>query len=234
MSPDYHTSSPPPNFQPPNQGTPAPFYVAGAEIPANTAPAPLQTYPLRPGAGPSGPPGADQAGGRQPAPITTATSPPPQAPSQFNPYAQSNQRPTSTYGAQELATSVYDTPISPNAQNPINPAAPYSPDDPYNQPPSAPAPLAQPTPPVQGQSQYQSYQPPQGHGQGYDGAPSAPTGAPPPVPQGVGRPDSISPPPGSPYDARQGLPSQANSQPQYRPYVPPSEPSAPGPADYYR
>lgn len=221
-SPDYHASSPPPNSQRPNQ-TPAPFYVAGAEIPPN-APAPLN-LPVRHSVGPPGPPGAEQAGRppAQPAPLNTSS--PGQPPSQYAPYAQPNQRPTSTYGAQELATSVYDTPISPNAQN-INPAAPYSPDDPYNAPPP-PGPLSKPTPPEPSQP-YQGFQPPQGH----DG-PSAPTGAPPPVPQGA-RPDSISPPPAAPYDARQGLPSQVGAQPQYKPYVPPSEPSAPGPADYYR
>ncbi|KAL2109181.1 hypothetical protein VUR80DRAFT_2835 [Thermomyces stellatus] len=224
---DYHVSSPPPGSQRPNQTTPAPFYVAGSEIPAN-APAPLN-LPVRQSGGPSGPPGQEQGGGRppaQPTPLNTSSPGPP--PAQYAPYSQSSQRPTSTYGAQELATSVYDSPISANAQD-INPAAPYSPDDPYNAPPStAPGPLSQAPLPPPSQPQYQGYQPPS-----HDGPHSAPSGAPPPAP-GAARPDSISPPPGGSYDARQGLPSQVASQQQYKPYVPPPEPSAPGPADYYR
>ncbi|SPN99032.1 related to protein HSE1 [Cephalotrichum gorgonifer] len=224
---DYHPSSPPPNFQRPNQATPTPFYAAGSEPPA-TNPTPLP-YSLRPGAAPSAPPGAEPAGAQHPS--HNNTSSPAQPPTQYAPYSPPNQRPASTYGAQELATSVYDTPISPNPQNPLNPASPYSADDPYNAAP--PASLAQPAPPAQGQPSqppYQGYPP-----QGYDGAPSAPAGAPPPVPQATARPDSISPPPGGQYDARQGLPSQVGAQPHYKPYVPPSEPSAPpGPADYYR
>ncbi|PKS05046.1 hypothetical protein jhhlp_008413 [Lomentospora prolificans] len=220
---DYHGASPPPtHFQRPNQAaTPAPFYVAGSEIPSAS-----QQYPVRPGPTAGAPPG-------QPARINTSSPPP--AANQYAAY-QANQTPGSTYGAQELATSIYDTPISPTNHNSLNPAAPYSPDDPYNAP--NPGPLAQPTPPANAQPsqpQYQGYNP----SQGYDGTPSAPSGAPPPIPQALapGRPENaVSPPPGGTFDARHGLPSQANnSQHQYKPYVPPSaEPSAPGPADYYR
>ncbi|KEZ38857.1 Class E vacuolar protein-sorting machinery protein hse-1 [Scedosporium apiospermum] len=233
---DYHGVSPPPgNFQRPSQATPAPFYVAGAEIPSGGnphAPSQQQSYPIRPGPTSSGSAG-------QPAPINTSSPPP--ASNQYTAYSQVNQRPGSTYGAQELATSVYDSPIAPHNQNSLNPAAPYSPDDPYN-PPNAGGPLAQPTAPAAhaqpSQPQYQSYNPSQNQAQ-YDGAPPAPSGAAPPVPQALapGRPENaVSPPPGGLYDARQGLPSQAgNGHPQYKPYVPPSsEPSAPGPADYYR
>lgn len=213
--PHYQASSPPPNnFQP--QGTPAPFYVAGAEVPSH-APSqpqqPPQQYPPRDDTPSLGPPG-----GKQPAPVNPSSPPPqtftpyshPQQPPPQNaaPYAQvpnqqqQQQRPQSTYGAQELATSVYDSPIAPH--NPT--AAPF------------------------GQQQYQSYNPPD------QAPPPAPTGqAPPP-------PNSMSPAPlqpgGAAYDARHGLPSQGAPvdsrppQPQYKPYVPPGD--GPSPNDYYR
>ncbi|KAF7559082.1 hypothetical protein G7046_g5077 [Stylonectria norvegica] len=220
--PAYQTSSPPPNFQ--SQG--APFYVAGTEVPAHNAggPPPGQQYPPR-----DQTPGLPN-NGKQPAPISTSppnqnytpySQPPPQS---NNPYAQSapgQQRPTSTYGAQELATSVYDSPIAPS-----NPGAganyssgAYSPDE-----ASAPPPGQYTQQQQQQTPQYQSYNPPDQ--------------APPPVPSGQA---PLPLQPGGPaFDARQGLPSQAagGSQQQYKPYVPPGGPtdaaSAPAPGDYYR
>lgn len=213
--PPFQTSSPPPNLQS-SQGNAPPFYVAGAEVPAT------QQYPPR---------NQTPADGRQPAPINT--SPPPaqtyqpySVPMQDNnPYSQPPlNRPTSTYGAQELATSVYDSPIAPANHSLQNSAtyssSVYSPDEvansnsfgaQHNQPPA----------------QYQSYNPQ---------APPAPTEQPPQPPQNVMTPPPLQP--GGPaYDSRHNLPSQsqAGGSQQYKPYVPPGEgPSAPAPNDYYR
>ncbi|CRK23942.1 hypothetical protein BN1723_003081 [Verticillium longisporum] len=149
----------------------------------------------------------------------------------------------STYGAQELATSVYDSPIAPH--NPNSTAAyststNYAPDDQYKQhntSQGAPqSPQHQPS-----QPQYHSYQPSSAP-PGQDHYGSAPSQAPPPIPTGA-PPSAPAPlqPAGSAYDARQGLPSQTGTspQPQYKAYVPPGGPppnegpSAP-PSDYYR
>ncbi|KAH6894321.1 hypothetical protein B0T10DRAFT_589843 [Thelonectria olida] len=213
--PHFQTSSPPPNFQPPGQGNVAPFYVAGAEVPAN------QQYPPR-----------DQAAadGRQPAPLNT--SPPPaqtyqpysQPPQDNNPYSQPPlNRPTSTYGAQELATSVYDSPIAPNNPHSAGTysSSVYSPDEIANNSSFA---AQQHQPPAQ----YQSYNPQ---------APPAPTEQPPQPPQGVMTPPPLQP--GGPaYDSRHNLPSQSQAgggPQQYKPYVPPGDaPSAPAANDYYR
>lgn len=76
---------------------------------------------------------------------------------------------------------------------------------------------------TQQQPSYQSYQP-------HQQPPSQ-------QPQNVMTPPPLQPS-GPNYDGRQNLPSQsgAGSGGQYRPYAPPgsSEPSAPGPNDYYR
>jgi len=239
----YPTSSPPPNF-PGRAGatSAAPFYVAGAEVPSDAA--------TRPGPGPGAPqqayPPRDQtprlpSTGKAPAPINTSPPPPTNAYSAYAPPLATQQRPQSTYGAQELATSVYDSPIAPH--NPNSAAtyssSVYSPDDPYGSAPGGPAAVAGATATGVPAPHYQSYQPPAPAG--YDGPlggapPPVPTGAAPPIP-GVpqGRPQSM-----LPHDARSSLPSQmgAGGQPQYKPYVPPvaegpSAPSAP-PSDYYR
>ncbi|KAI9151656.1 Class E vacuolar protein-sorting machinery protein HSE1 [Paramyrothecium foliicola] len=230
--PQYQTSSPPPNFAPPNQPTPAPFYVAGAEVPSH-GPGGQQ-----PG-GQQYPPPRDTrlpSGGNPPAPLNTSppaqnytpySQPPPQNPNNDS-YSQvppGQQRPQSTYGAQELATSVYDSPIAPH--DPASAAnfasSAYTQDDPDSRNPVAPP------GPYAHQPQYQSYNPP--------------TQAPPPVPTGQAPPpshDPLAPAPlnvsSPPLDARHGLPSQAGGAPQYKPYVPPSDdgPSAPAPNDYYR
>lgn len=207
--PPYHTSSPPPNFQLPNQGTAPPFYVAGSEVPSHHHAPSNQQYPPREET-PQKPP-------INPAPNTT--SPPPQHYNSYSqtsgptpgphstPYSQSSQQggqPQSTYGAQELATSVYDSPIAP-----LNPQFSDAPNAPPPGPPAAA---------YAGQPQYQSY--------------AAPDQAPPPVP--TGQPPQIPQDAQPGLDSRQGLPSQ---QPQYKPYVPPGGidgPSAPAPNDYYR
>lgn len=215
QQPQYPTTSPPPNFQqqPPQHGT-APFYVAGAEVPTHAAqqqPPPQQQqqqYPPR-----------DQtpripSSGKPPAPISTSPAP---VGHTYTPYSPQSQppaqggRPQSTYGAQELATSVYDSPIAPQ-----NPAPNF-----YSQQQEEPKPSATYGQAPPQQQQYHSYAPP------------APAQGPPPVPTGQ--------PPSIPYDARQGLPSQAPpapSEPQYKPYVPPgAQPDPAGassPVDYYR
>ncbi|KAJ9151211.1 Class e vacuolar protein-sorting machinery protein hse1 [Pleurostoma richardsiae] len=260
--PQYPPSSPSPNFQRPGTA-PAPFYVVGAEVPPAGGPAPAQQqqYPPR-----------DQGGrvpsaGKQPAPIQTS-SPPPVAgsyapyPQQPPPQAPGQQRPQSTYGAQELATSVYDSPIA--THNPNSAAtyssSVYSPEDAYAAATASPsAPQAPSQPQYQAYSYGQQQPPPQAqqqqqhpYGHGYDtGGPSSdvagappppqPTGQAPPVP-GSMQPGVLTPPPlqpgGPAYDARQTLPSQAQpqgQQPQYKAYVPPPQGEAPSaPGDYYR
>ncbi|TEA11428.1 Autophagy-related protein 13 [Colletotrichum sidae] len=249
--PQYSQSTPSPGFQRPAQATPAPFYSAGAEVPSAGAapPAPSQHYPQRE------PNQRLPSTGKGPAPINTS-SPPPVNP--YSAYSQPpDQRPQSTYGAQELATSVYDSPIA--AHNPSSAAtytsSVYSQEDPYNNPTSpvvgtstvtAPppssyqssAPAGQPSqPPQPQQPKYQSYQPPSAPAQdNYNNAPTqapppVPTGAAPPIP-GAGRTGALTPPPlqpgGPAYDARQGVSGQG-AQPQYRAYVPPGA-AADGPS----
>lgn len=192
-------------------------------------PAGSQPYPPR---------NESPSNGKQPAPINTST------PGQnFNPYnqAQSNNpygqapmggRPGSTYGAQELATSVYDSPIATNNPQPLAPSATfsssvYSPEEPNENataPPSGPYGGHQQQP-----QQYQSYNPSQ--------APPMPTGSAPPPPQSVMTPPPLQPGNAAGYDARHGLPSQGGGggQNQYKPYVPPGDgPSAPAPDSYYQ
>ncbi|KAI8682709.1 hypothetical protein LRP88_05332 [Fusarium phalaenopsidis] len=219
--PQYQASSPPPNFQNQGQNPQAPFYVAGAEVPPGS-----QHFPPRDEA---------PAGGKQPAPISTSPaqnyapySHPPQG---ANPYAQGpvGGRPGSTYGAQELATSVYDSPIATNNPASTYPGPAYSPDETADNATAPPGPY---TSQQQQQPQYQSYNP---HGQ----APPAPTGSAPPPPQSVMTPPPLQPGNAAAYDARHGLPSQSGGagggQPQYKPYVPPGDgPSAPAPDSYYQ
>ncbi|KAL2759466.1 hypothetical protein ACRALDRAFT_2038323 [Sodiomyces alcalophilus JCM 7366] len=211
--------SPSPNLRRPSQPAPAPFYVAGTEVPSQPAhPEPRQ----------------------QPEPIQTSSPPPIPTPS--NPYGAyphqpSDQHRQSTYGAQELATSVYDSPIAP--QNPMSAATysspAYSPDDQNTNAGSGSANAPTPAAFQPSQPSYQSYQPPsapQAAPDGYSSAPSqapppVPTGAPPSAPSGSDRTNVFTPPPlrpgGAAYDARQGLPSQNGgpASPQYKAYVPP-------------
>lgn len=174
QQPHYHQgASPPPNFQ--SQATPVPFYVAGSEVPAQPQGGAPQQYPPR-----------EQSPrlnshGKQP------TSPPPQsynpyslpaAQDQTNPYSQAplgQQRPHSTYGAQELATSVYDSPIAPHSASfsPQHPGPAYSQEDlgahsganapsaPYAQQPTQPQQYHGFNPPDQAPPPVPSAQPPQ-------------------------------------------------------------------------
>ena len=237
----YQVSSPPPNFAPQHQGAPAPFYVAGSEVPSQHGQRPPQPqehqYPPREETPHHQPGGVQSAPGE--------TSPPPQHYTPYSqplggpnspPYSQAppgQGRPQSTYGAQELATSVYDSPIAPQHPQHNNTwsSSVHSPDDPPPQEnASAPPPAGYSGPPS-----YQHYPPPDQQ------APPVPTGQPPGPPQ-----EGMAPPPlqpgGAAFDARQGLPSQSapggQQPPQYLPYVPPGAnldgPSAPPPSDYYR
>ena len=239
--PQYPPTSPSPNLQRPG-ATPAPFYMAGAEVPPQGGPPPNhQQYPPR-----------DQAqrlpsGGKQPAPIQT--SPPPSAQG-YAPYAQPQgpnnhgPRPQSTFNnPQELSTSAYDSPV---AQHNPNSAATYSssvyspenydapaPAGPSFPPPGGNGPSAPGQPPHAGYQTYTAYQPPtqpppQAPYAGYDAAPDSappqPLGNPPPIPQS--RPQQhgvLTPPPlhpsGPAYDSRQNLPSRMGGA---------GPPSAPG------
>lgn len=205
----YQASSPPPNFQPPNHAAGAPFYIGGAEVPSQGGSQPSQAqqqqYPPRD-------PTPRIPSSTKPVAPNSTSPPPAQNFAPYNPQTQQQnmypqqqqQRPQSTYGAQELATSVYDSPITPHNPNSFYPAPGGPPDDgnaiqspsaggpsaPYNAAPSQPS-----------QPQYHSYAPPDQ--------------APPPVPQGQ---------PPQP-------PSQPQYKP-YVPPGASNEPSAP--SDYYR
>ncbi|KAI1387818.1 uncharacterized protein F4822DRAFT_407681 [Hypoxylon trugodes] len=140
----YHQpTSPPPNFQRPTPA-PAPFYLQGAEVPAQASQPPPQQYPPR-----------DQqpsriAVGKQPAPLQTS-SPPPQA---YQAYSQAppqaGQRPQSTYGnPQELATSAYDSPVATTGnigRSDTYTSSVYSQEDPYASSPTNLGPSAPPVP----------------------------------------------------------------------------------------
>ncbi|KAF3055054.1 Class E vacuolar protein-sorting machinery protein HSE1 [Daldinia childiae] len=258
----YQATSPPPSFQRLTPA-PAPFYLQGAEVPAQANQQPPQQYPPR-----------DQpsriAAGKQPAPLQTS-SPPPQAYQAYSQPAQAEQRPQSTYGnPQELATSAYDSPIA-ATHNPSRPdpysASVYSQEDPYATSPTATAPSAPSAPvpsappgPAQGvptplaiashpsapsQPQYSAYNPNVQRQDSYDAPsqiPPQPTGSAPPIPQGVQPPSNVMTPPplhpgGLAFDARQSLPSQAPlgqpQQPQYKAYVPPGNEPS-APQDFYR
>ncbi|KAK3381665.1 VHS domain-containing protein [Podospora didyma] len=208
----YPPSSPSPNFHRPNAATPAPFYVAGAQVPSQ----PAQSAPQNP----QQPPPQQQqygqrpqeqrqpSGGKQPAPIHTSSPPPPT--NQYPPYQAppAGIRPQNTYGnggaPQELSTSAYDSPIA----GPHHTSTPYSPDDPYAAasplggppnapsmpPPSIPAPLAPGGPEHRAYGQYSAYAPSQPSqpphqpygGAGYDARSESPR--PPPAPLGQAPP----------------------------------------------
>ncbi|KAI0477324.1 hypothetical protein GGR56DRAFT_665369 [Xylariaceae sp. FL0804] len=141
----YQAGSPPPNFHRPAPGS-APFYLQGAEVPAQNGPPPGQQYPPR-----------DQpsriAAGKQPMQPgqMQASSPPPQQYQAFSqPPPQQGPRPQSTYGnPQELSTPAYDSPVAaPNHAGPPDPysASVYSQEDYYgaaspeaSHPPAAPS-----------------------------------------------------------------------------------------------
>ncbi|KAK0617044.1 hypothetical protein B0T14DRAFT_568594 [Immersiella caudata] len=161
-SSQYPPSSPSPNFQRPGAaGTPAPFYVAGAEVPSQVNQPPPQQQP--PQQQQQQPPQQQQyaqrppeqqpqqygqrpeqrrpSGGKLPAPLQTSTSPTgTRPPAQYNAYQgpAAGARPQSTYGSgpQELSTSVYDSPVAPHNSNPAGAysGASYPPpeEDPYH------------------------------------------------------------------------------------------------------
>ncbi|KAK0704124.1 hypothetical protein B0T21DRAFT_377979 [Apiosordaria backusii] len=244
-SSQYPPSSPSPNFQrPPQAGTPAPVYFAGAEIPSqpNQAPPQAPQQQQQPSSQPQQqqPPQQQQgypqrpqeqrvpSNGKQPTPIQTSVSPPPQ--NQYTAYQSpqtgapgGNPRPQSygSGGPQELSTSVYDSPIAAHHNPSGSYASFYSAnnDDPYAAAgPSAPT-VPPPSIPGAGASQNPYYAAAAGgggpsapySGAGYDGG----NNAPPDSPYTSSRPPvmgAMSPPPlqpsGAAYDSRQSLPSR--------------------------
>ncbi|PHH51030.1 Class E vacuolar protein-sorting machinery protein hse1 [Ceratocystis fimbriata CBS 114723] len=244
--PDQQHSSqqyPPVSTSPSNQyrrysnSTPAPFYVSGTEVSAapSQPPPTQQSYPIRP-AGSNPPAGANI--GSQPAPISTSANPQSQ---QYQPYSQptNNTRPQSTYGAQELATSVYDSPI--NTAPPGNPygteltteqAATTTSPPPSAPPasaaqPAAPVPFAQPQPPT---AQFKSYQ----HANHSSiSVPPVPTGSAPPIPTSAAPSAPSSAPPPPPAGSTATAPGSGPQQ--FRPYVPTAATAGGDDAtDYYR
>lgn len=211
--PHYQTSSPPPsnnnnsnnNFQP--QGTAVPFYVAGAEVPSHGLVSQQQQLPLQHQHRQQQYPPRDDAPSAEPHASVYPSSPPPTQ--SFAPYSQlpqQQQRPRSTYGPQELATSVYDSPIAP--QNP----------------PGAPS-----------DQQYQSYNPDQAGPppeNSMSPAPPQPDGA--AFDTRHGLPSQGGPPGGGSGSAPDGHHHQQQQQQQYKPYVPPGAVDGPSPNEYYR
>ncbi|KAK3984091.1 autophagy-related protein 13 [Cladorrhinum sp. PSN332] len=250
----YPPQSPSPNYHRPGQsvGGGAPVYFAGAEVPPQANQPPSQTPQQQPPQQQQAPPQPQQqppqqppsqqgyaprpqdqrvpSGGKQPAPIQTSTSPPPQG--QYVPYSQNPGggapvRPQSTYGSgpQELSTSAYDSPIA-SHHNPsgyyTTAANPSAPEDPYSA--STPSAPSAPPPAVPG-AEHQR-QPSYGQYNAYQAAAAGRYDA-----GGHGGADSpLSPPPplqpsGPAFDSRQGLPSRVEGgggPPQYKAYVPPS------------
>ncbi|OAQ96705.1 hypothetical protein LLEC1_01784 [Akanthomyces lecanii] len=223
MDHGYQASSPPPSFPPGGQLGNAPFYVGGAEVPshAGNQPPPPQQYPPR-----DSTPRIPSSS--QPSVPNKNTSPPPQVQS-YTPYSpqpqqmyhppsqqaqqqpaplQPLQRPQSTYGAQELATSVYDSPIAPHNPNSFYPQDEAASNAPHT---ASSPPFHQQQAPSQ--PHYQSYAPPD------QAPPPVPTAQPPQVPGSSGAPSGGAPQ-YKPY-----VPPGASA---------PDGPSAPSPNDYYR
>ncbi|KAM0147158.1 hypothetical protein ACHAPG_010743 [Botrytis cinerea] len=249
--PPYQPQPSPSNGYPPQRNGPAPFYVVapGQQPPQSDSHQPYpsqqppqseshQQYPgQQPPQSESHQPYPQRdptpriPSGSQPPPLETSSPPPTQYPTQ---QPQTGHRPQSTYSnPQELATSVYDSPVQ--QQNP-HPYTAWAETDPYS---ATPAPTQQPQPPHQYNAYNPSQQPSQPPQPSYE--PPAPPGSLP------------SPVQGSPYpvlgDARSTLPSQG----QYKAYQRPDSsdsnqgtsqglanaPSAPpggasNPADFYR
>ncbi|KAF7854547.1 hypothetical protein EAF04_010356 [Stromatinia cepivora] len=226
--------TPPSGYAPPRNG-PAPFYVVAP------GQQPLQADGRQPYPGqqpqqsesqqpyPQRDPTPRIPSGSQPPPLQTNSPPPTQYPTQ---QPQTGHRPQSTYSnPQELATSVYDSPVQ--QQNPHQYSA-YAETDPYKATPAT----AQPP------QQYNAYKPPQQPSQ-----PPQPAYEPPAPPNEIPSPVQSSPYPVL-GDARTTLPSQG----QYKAYQRPDSsnsnqgmsgqglnnaPSAPpagasNPADFYR
>ncbi|KAF4122696.1 signal transducing adaptor molecule [Geosmithia morbida] len=232
-----YAASPPPNFAPQGTPAPAPFYVAGAEVPSHHAQQQQQQqqYPPReeqqqpPASSPSPPlqpqqPQQPQQKQQQYVPYSqpAPSSPPLQQQQAFSGGAGriASTAPPQYAGAQELATSVYDSPIAPHhgLQSP---------------------PTWQATAPVYSQQlQDQHIQPYGGAAAAAAAAPSAsvdqvsspppmPTGQPPQPPQAL-QPPQPPQPLQPPQDGMVPLPLRPGGLSQQQ------EPSAPSPNDYYR
>ncbi|PQE33724.1 hypothetical protein CJF32_00009124 [Rutstroemia sp. NJR-2017a WRK4] len=226
QEPPYQRQSSPPSNYPPRNG-PAPFYV----VPPGQQPPPTdgrQQYPQRD-------PTPRIPSGSKPAPLQTNSPPPTQYPTQ---QPQTGHRPQSTYSnPQELATSVYDSPIQQLNPQPLAPYTAYPGGEPdgYSSIPPAqvPAPLQYHAykPPQQPSQPPQSSQPSQPSQPSYDPPLPPPNQVPSPVQMNAGYPNLN-------QDARASLPSQ------YKAYQRPGSsdgnaPSAPpgaaaNPADFYR
>ncbi|KAF4630169.1 hypothetical protein G7Y89_g7970 [Cudoniella acicularis] len=214
----------------PHRNGPAPFYVVAPQQqqPPSEPPA-HQQYPQRD-------PTPRIPSSSKPAPLQTSSPLPPLS-TRLNSHKLVIAPRALTSNPQELATSVYDSPVNQQNPNSAYSASVYSPEEQF--PPTG---LANQQPPPS-QQQYNAYvppplqtqAPPQSH-PSYD-PPAPPGNAPPPVPSNAGYPVL-----GQAYDARNTLPSQGAGQ--YKAYQRPgssegpnlSTPSAPpgGPADFYR
>ncbi|QSZ35996.1 hypothetical protein DSL72_007120 [Monilinia vaccinii-corymbosi] len=153
QEPPYQQQPSPPNAYPPQRNGPAPFYLvtSGQQLPKAdgrqpyTGQQPPQSegqlpYPQRD-------PTARIASGSKPPPLLqTNSSPPNQYPTQ---QPQTGHRPQSTYSnPQELATTVYDSPVQ---QKTPHPYTAYAETDAYTATPAT----------VQPPQQYNAYKPPQ-------------------------------------------------------------------------
>ncbi|KAK3492800.1 uncharacterized protein B0T23DRAFT_429033 [Neurospora hispaniola] len=275
-APQYPATSPSPN---PNHfirpaGTPAPYYMGGAEGPGQLQHQQQPPYPQQQPQPAYGGPSRPQDQQRNPsgpspmapAPLNTTSSPPPG--NQYTPYqapgaSGANNR-TDSYSStnggapQELSTSAYDSPIAQHSTNPLsNPSysAPSAPsysqgrpgaptDDPYGPtspgagsssnvgsappPPSGPAPSAPSAPSAPGapnsyaQGGYHSQNPYAAAAAAAAAAASSRTHVP-GVYDGAGSEVSSTAP-----QPPAALQPGGGAQPQYKAYVPPGAPSAPG------
>uniref|UniRef100_L2FZF9 Class E vacuolar protein-sorting machinery protein HSE1 n=1 Tax=Colletotrichum fructicola (strain Nara gc5) TaxID=1213859 RepID=L2FZF9_COLFN len=109
--PQYPQSTPSPNFQRPAQATPAPFYVAGAEVPSAGGPPPAQNHPYP-----------------QPATYTSSVY------SQDDPYNSNNTSSSPAVGNPTVPAPPPSSfqPSAPTAQ-PSQPSAPSAPQQPQYQ-----------------------------------------------------------------------------------------------------
>ncbi|KAB8294205.1 hypothetical protein EYC80_009639 [Monilinia laxa] len=244
--PPYQRQQSPPGGFPPRNG-PAPFYVVapGQQLPQadGRQPYPGQQPPQADGRQPY-PSQSPQADGRQPYPgqqppqsesqqpypqrdptprIASGSKPPPVQYSTQQP--QTGHRPQSTYSnPQELATSVYDTPVQ--QQNP-HPYTAYAETDPYTAAPAT----------AQSSQPYNAYKPPQQPSQPpqQPSQPSQPLYEPSAAPSATQPPQQYSaynPPqqqsqPSEPSFEPPAVPPSTQSPQQYGAYKPPQQPSQP-------
>ncbi|KAG4028358.1 hypothetical protein MFRU_022g00780 [Monilinia fructicola] len=210
QSPQADGLQPYPNQEPPQADGRQPY--PGQQPPQSES---QQSYPHRD-------PTPRIPSGSKPPPLQTNSPPPIQYSTQ---QPQTGHRPQSTYSnPQELATSVYDTPIQ--QQNP-HPYTAYAETDPYT---TAPA-IAQPS------QQYNAYKPPQQPSQPpqQSSLPSQPSYEPPAAPSATQAPQQYSaynPPqqqsqPSEPSYEPPAVPQSTQSPQQYSAYKPPQQPSQP-------